>query len=60
MTQEAMKPWQRFLIISSSSTLALALFPAPSKSQAIESFCAAARDAGGGGTASEAEDLRFQ
>jgi hypothetical protein len=55
-----MKPWQRFLIISSSSTLALALFPAPSKSQAIESFCAAARDEGGGGTASEAEDLRFQ
>jgi hypothetical protein len=39
-----MKPWQRFLIISSSSTLALALFPAPSKSQAIESFCAAAKE----------------
>jgi hypothetical protein len=39
-----MKPWQRFLVISSSSTLALALFPAPSKSQAIESFCAAAKE----------------
>jgi len=39
-----MTPWQRFLIVSSSSTLALALFPAPSKSQAIRSFCAAAKE----------------
>ena len=39
-----MKPWQRFLIISSSSTLALAFFPAPSKSQAVRSFCAAAKE----------------
>jgi hypothetical protein len=39
-----MTPWQRFFIISSSSTLALALFPAPSKSQRIQLFCAAAKE----------------
>ncbi len=39
-----MKPWQRFLLVSSSSTLALALFPAPSKSQATQLFCAAAKE----------------
>jgi hypothetical protein len=31
LRRQAMTPWQRFLIISSSSALALALFPAPSK-----------------------------
>jgi hypothetical protein len=39
-----MKPWQRFLLVSSSSTLVLALFPAPSKSQATQLFCAAAKE----------------
>ncbi|MGQ0445213.1 MAG: hypothetical protein ACT4O2_08845 [Beijerinckiaceae bacterium] len=37
-----MKPWQGFLIISSSSALAHALFPAPSNAQAMRSICAAA------------------
>jgi hypothetical protein len=41
---DAMKPWQRFWIISGSSILALAPFPAPSKSQANRSFCAAAKE----------------
>jgi hypothetical protein len=44
LRREAMKPWQRFLIISSSSTLALALSLSPSKSQANRSFCAAAEE----------------
>lgn len=41
-----MKPWHRYLVISSCSSLALALalVPAPSKSQEAWPFCAAAKE----------------
>ena len=60
LRRQAMTPWQRFLIISSSSTLALALFPAPSKSEAIRPFCAAAeKDVSSDSRLSEAVKVVF-